>query len=951
MAALTACHDDDTPFSGEEPSIEYDDQGQVSVFNLTLRSSNDLDRLPEAVFELADPGEGTFYQFNGSLAREGSLATCRMALGHTALRDGSYLLSVRDGSATLGTWRVLIRRNTLTEESYTPMSYDDLQGEGTEESPYLINDPTDFLILQSYLLDDPDHAYGLYFRQTDSFDLPHRSQIIDGKVWTAVSFSGHYDGANHELRSLSYQGGSDPGSDSGIGLFKSLFCADIRNLKLTNALITGAASEVGMIAGSASGSTSLSNVSVAGTILAHDHAGGLIGKVDGDLTLTDISLSSLAVQGAETEGNYIGGLVGSFTNGTLTIDGVSTPDHIFSVTGSACVAAGVGGISTTKPVTVSYATFEHTVDQESSGIKVIYGTGNVGTIAGELTAKDVAVSSVTVKAPVTSPGDDIGAAFGRASISGTISFDNTLLASTVTGGSSTGGFFGYLNLNSSSSRLNFKGSDNKNRYVVKQSAAAQVAGSNHVGAIAGYLEGNDATLRFDSAVEIAVNVSGTGQNVGGAFGYMRKATLEVDKLNFSSPTMRVEGESEAGGVAGMAESCTFNGPNSFDFLKEIPSYTGVAYSYGGVVKAVSQAGGIAGLFTGTLNGVASDASVTATGSRAGGIVANVGGAISSCAFNGVVSAPDYVAGIMAYSYQQNLSVVNCINYADIDGGTYQGGIASYINVGAHIGPTGIIILKDYLNYCINKGDLTGGKCVGGVVSAMYYTNDLPNVASMEYPIRWCANYGDIKAAGNADHPVGGVVGIFDSACHMSIRGCANHGKVSSTTVQSIMGGVAGTVGTSHGSMITVEECMNSGEVTCDVSSTKLGGVVGSISAASSTDHLSIVRNNYNTGALPDDQKSDTGGILAYASTYTDTHCNFNRGKVSHGNAIIGTHASGSIFYHSHNYYLDGTGGSWPSSTKLSASEISNESKYTDFDFKNVWLMTSEGPVLRNCPFQ
>lgn len=100
-----------------------------------------------------------------------------------------------------------------------------------------------------------------------------------------------------------------------------------------------------------------------------------------------------------------------------------------------------------------------------------------------------------------------------------------------------------------------------------------------------------------------------------------------------------------------------------------------------------------------------------------------------------------------------------------------------------------------------------------------------------------------------------------------------------------------------------------------------------------------------------DQKDDTGGILGYAASYTDTHRTFNRGKISHGNAIIGTHNSGSTFYHSHNYYLEGTGGSWPSSTSVKSSDISTESKYGDFDFKNVWIMTGDGPQLRDCPFQ
>lgn len=91
--------------------------------------------------------------------------------------------------------------------------------------------------------------------------------------------------------------------------------------------------------------------------------------------------------------------------------------------------------------------------------------------------------------------------------------------------------------------------------------------------------------------------------------------------------------------------------------------------------------------------------------------------------------------------------------------------------------------------------------------------------------------------------------------------------------------------------------------------------------------------------------------MGIVTTSTDTYRTFNRGKVSHGNAIIGTHNSGTIFSHDHNYYLEGTGKSWPSSTSVKADKITDKSVYKEFDFDNIWIMTSDGPMLRNCPFQ
>lgn len=106
----------------------------------------------------------------------------------------------------------------------------------------------------------------------------------------------------------------------------------------------------------------------------------------------------------------------------------------------------------------------------------------------------------------------------------------------------------------------------------------------------------------------------------------------------------------------------------------------------------------------------------------------------------------------------------------------------------------------------------------------------------------------------------------------------------------------------------------------------------------------------NYGDLPSKQKHDNGGILGYTEAYTNTYRTFNKGKVSHGNAIIGDHQGASLFHHSHNYFLEGTGKDWPSSTKVSAGDLCKESTYSDFDFKDIWAMTPDGPQPYSVPF-
>lgn len=77
----------------------------------------------------------------------------------------------------------------------------------------------------------------------------------------------------------------------------------------------------------------------------------------------------------------------------------------------------------------------------------------------------------------------------------------------------------------------------------------------------------------------------------------------------------------------------------------------------------------------------------------------------------------------------------------------------------------------------------------------------------------------------------------------------------------------------------------------------------------------------------------------------------NYGKVSHGNACIGTRQSSAIVYHDYLYYQDGTGKDWYSSGKIKQSELSDKSKYKSFDFDNTWIIQNGRAELRSCPWQ
>lgn len=946
LALATACSDDSFDPYGREGSLEFDNGTTYSVLHLNVPGDWTAEDFSSLHFLLECPARRQSFAFEGhgstesaTRAHGGGTFTCRMDIGDTMIPDGEYYLTVSGTDFPhIGLRRIRFSANVGSEVQSSPMSYDDLEGSGTETDPYLINDDGDFLTLLWYLEEDPDHAYGRWFRQTDSFTVPRRSQMIDGHVWAPVVFSGHYDGGGNTLHDLTYQGASDKSSDNGVGLFRELYSASVSNLGFSNALLLNVCDSVGIVAGAASGNCTLENISVSGTVTGSgQNIGGLVGISDGSLTLRGISVGSLAVSCTETGSSFTGLLVGRHSGADLTVEKVSTPGHIFSVTGGDHVGGIVGCSETSGDVSFRDITLEHSVDHESSSVKVVYGGGKyTGGLAGSLLLKGQAeVRNVTIKAPVRGA-QDVGALVGHADVSD-MTVEKTLLASVVKGSVSVGGFFGYLGLQPG--RLTFTGPDNSTRYVVKSSADAEVDGEQYVGALAGYYDSTDGVFDFKGKVEIAVNVHGKS-DVGGVFGYAHRLTaFNPYDINFSSTSMRVEAsDTNAGGIAGRAEGGSIDGGLRMDFSKGIPAASSIASCFSGVVKARHNAGGVAGSFTGDIKGVASSATVSAGGGDAAGIASYLASSASHCASLGRIDATSNAGGICAVN-TNNCNISGCINYSSVTAVKHAAGICAYVG---QTSDTKLLIEQS-----VNKGDISSASA-GGI--AAYLAVSCYGLPSQHFTIKNCGNYGDISATGGSQYSVGGVVGSIIHP-HAYVTGCANHGDVTSSSVQYAIGGVVGEIGfRDDPNWGSVKECMNSGSVSCHESSTKLGGVVGHLHSGNLA-YQSDIFDCYNTGALPTDQKSDTGGILGYAASYSNIYRTFNSGKISHGNAIVGTHHSGSSFHHDNNYYLEGTGGGWPSATSVKKSDIADQGRYHGFDFSNVWRITGDGPRLRHCPFQ
>ena len=203
----------------------------------------------------------------------------------------------------------------------------------------------------------------------------------------------------------------------------------------------------------------------------------------------------------------------------------------------------------------------------------------------------------------------------------------------------------------------------------------------------------------------------------------------------------------------------------------------------GTVKgeaSASYAAGIAAFASGcTIENCAADADITADGTHAGGIVAEIsdGAAVKNCFSYGKVSGISGVGGIVGVSSTGTDSIVGCANFGDVRASgsdTYGvGGIAGR--------------LAGKIDSCVNKGAVTG---------ADRYTGGLAGYATTRYTsvITLSQNTGAVYSnADNANAAIGGLVGY---AQYLSCGGCSNKGaaKIGSSFVSPSKGELIGKAG-------------------------------------------------------------------------------------------------------------------------------------------------------------
>lgn len=955
---------------------------KVSTFKLPLKLLI-IERLLDVKHKLISLTDNKEYEFGGRIKEVNPDGiVCELHIPkEEQIPDGDYALSFYgvDNSFIAPTQFTLTFEDemvsTVLQQS---VDYSFLSGEGTEASPYLVDD----LEILSFLLNfDSNHARGLYFKQTqDISKVPDQGDGLQGRGFVAHNFAGNYDGGGFEIANLYHRGTGNAAKDSNIGLFAELLNgASVSNLKLNNVQIIGGVDSVGVIAAKSSGTVKLSNIEVSGSLRGANYVGGLIGYASGKALIEDITLN-IAIEGT---GDCIGGLIGkggteenktaSAETLVTTITKVrNTPS--FSIEGKRDIGGLIGNINGS--FTIKDVKLKYVVEREDSDITILKATERyLGGIIGRANLiSDNSISDSDIQLPISGE-HHVGGFIGSLinidddNIAGLELVNNRVLQSRITStGSSVGGFIGRWD----ELRVNA---------LKKLRMEASVTGVDNVGGFMGYaLLRNWHNNKADDIVICPIDaITATENNAGGLFGYIRGrgmyVTEEHASIDISPGTiftldkmMKVNGRKNVGGFAGYSIQCNYSSNVSFevDNKQTIINFTGTSSFSGAINNAApynttcENAGGLFGfLRDATVTGVMTDGAVSG-GTYVGGIAGGDCFEVSfvNCARKGeaVNAKGDYAGGICAYVNAPNIKPHsrNLVNFSQVNGADMVGGVFGKWRA-----------TSEPVTDLINVGTVSGTGTVGGVIGKVntsdtgYYSDDFTVVTRS-------VNFGDVSGSYRGGEEMFGLGGVIGTAYNVvKITECANHGVITAKE-NSTYNGVGGVVGVLGGTdeddnHTLLHSCCNTATVQTfgrdDSPRYVMGGVLGRLFKAHNRDaRYANMHNCYNKGAVKGNLDRDTGGILGAVEDNTYVHECINIGKVEHGNGGVGTHPNNHLYYSiKYIYILKDTGKDWSAYT-FTDSKKKDSGTFDNFSFGTYWQIDfndkNDGfPYLTSCYYQ
>ena len=940
---LGGCADDDIIRNDCGSTLQETESHLISTFSLPEGKTPIQDTREQIFFQLRSLSDNSIQLMEGKIRKNAGILSCEMFIpNNLVLEDGDYILWLKfdeEGSVYPLSYHLTFRDKMVSMVRDTKYIYEMLNGEGTEENPYLITSTNDFAYLVSQLATyDRNYGYGQFFKQIADIKAPIPNCLYQGNAYKSAPFAGNYDGDSHKILNLTYLGTNGGEQSDAIGLFSILHDgAVIRNLDIEGADIEYPGNCCGLLAGVANGNIRIENITLNGNIKStKDKVGGLIGYIEGNAqSLAQISIRNvrLGVSFSESGSSYIGALIGWAENASIQVEDISSDGIFKNLRGNNHVAGLIGKLY--GQIDARKIKLQHTTLNDFP----ISGNQNVGGLIGEAFLQAASnFKDITIDMPIKGSsyvGGLIGQIRSETPTNILIAIENFQLSnpanrSQIQGGSYVGGMIGYSHkTHANAFTIELKG---------ESLFHASITGQSVIGGIFGSLD--DTQIQFTPASRLYMDnesleaSSGICGTLAGALSYQEpgKEILLDPEILVINPNIKIKGGNNVGGIIGKLYNGTLTGTYTPEFsttnviVSKIPRpiFPGNINSEKPYRENAAYVGGIVGYADkSTLRRLFTQPSIYGR-STVGGIIGYASDTqISDCGvktetFNNGNNSAIMVGGIIGQaSCSSHCEFSNLVNYSDISSGSnYIGGI-----FGSMVARTTVKI-----NKVVNLGKLSATNNIGGIIGKN---------AGKGIEVYDAANFGTIQGiAGDKEYGVGGIAGASEEAT--TIYKSVNHGNITINRNAKYYGagGILGYVkqGGAH-----IRYCCNRANI--DYPKDKedshgIGGIVGSIEKASDNDD-SYVLDCYNMGEINGQQKATgtlgsdyRGGIVGNLGSHGRCYRAVNGGYVRFGNAGVGYGNKKNL---THIYILPGTGKDF-GATYIPQPTREDKNIYQGFDF-------------------
>lgn len=940
---LGGCADDDIIRNDCGSTLQETESHLISTFSLPEGKTPIQDTREQIFFQLRSLSDNSIQLMEGKIRKNAGILSCEMFIpNNLVLEDGDYILWLKfdeEGSVYPLSYHLTFRDKMVSMVRDTKYIYEMLNGEGTEENPYLITSTNDFAYLVSQLATyDSNYGYGQFFKQIADIKAPIPNCLYQGNAYKSAPFAGNYDGDSHKILNLTYLGTNGGEQSDAIGLFSILHDgAVIRNLDIEGADIEYPGNCCGLLAGVANGNIRIENLTLNGNIKStKDKVGGLIGYIEGNAqSLAQISIRNvrLGVSFSESGSSYIGALIGWAENASIQVEDISSDGIFKNLRGNNHVAGLIGKLY--GQIDARKIKLQHTTLNDFP----ISGNQNVGGLIGEAFLQAASsFKDITIDMPIKGSsyvGGLIGQIRSETPTNILIAIENFQLSnpanrSQIQGGSYVGGMIGYSHkTHANAFTIELKG---------ESLFHASITGQSVIGGIFGSLD--DTQIQFTPASRLYMDnesleaSSGICGTLAGALSYQEpgKEILLDPEILVINPNIKIKGGNNVGGIIGTLYNGTLTGTYTPEFsatnviVSKIPRpiFPGNINSEKPYRENAASIGGIVGYADkSTLRRLFTQPSIYGR-STVGGIIGYASDTqISDCGvktetFNNGNNSAIMVGGIIGQaSCSSHCEFSNLVNYSDISSGSnYIGGIFGSMVAGTSV----------KINKVVNLGKISATNNVGGIIG---------KTSGKDIEVYDAANFGVIQGiAGDKECGVGGIAGAAEDA--ITIYKSVNHGNITINRNAKYYGagGILGYVkqGGAH-----VRYCCNRANI--DYPKDKedshgIGGIVGSIEKANDNDD-SYVLDCYNMGEINGQQKATStlgtdyrGGIVGNLGSHGRCYRAVNGGYVRFGNAGVGYGNKKNL---THIYISPGTGKDF-GATSIPLPIREDKNIYQGFDF-------------------